>query len=173
MGEPPEIASWWTPSVIGWSSSRWGITSPTHTTPLSWFGYHCYLLIHMSMNAPEASSTKSKRSRTVTDASWKRDILRASVFAMSSACFTWRGPHVLTDLTTWRNVTGRQMYGNDQMTNNVADILYKSPPPPPAVVYFFQAGALFCTDNAKFDLFVPVWLLCRNFMNFLVPFLQA
>ena len=27
---------------------------------------------------------------------------------------------------------------------------YLSPPPPPAVVYFFQAGALFCTENAKF-----------------------
>ena len=83
LREPPEIASWWTPSVIGWSSSRWGITSPTYTTPLSWFGCHCFLLIHMSMNAPEARSTKTKRSRTVTDANWKRDILRASVFAIN------------------------------------------------------------------------------------------
>ena len=48
------------------------------------------------------------------------------------------------------------MYGNDQMTNNVADILYKSPPPPPAVVYFFQAGALFSTDNAKFRLILAI-----------------
>ena len=140
LREPPEIASWWTPSVIGWSSSRWGIISPTDTRPLSWFGCHCYLLIHMSMNAPEASSTKTKRSRTFTDANWKRDILRAS--AMSSACFTWRGPHVLTDLTTWRNVTGRQMYVWPKDQQCCRHTQNKSPPPPP-VWCTFSSGCPF------------------------------
>ena len=32
----------------------------------------------------------------------------------------------------------------------LGDSWYLSPPPPPAVVYFFQAGALFCRENAKF-----------------------
>ena len=42
--------------------------------------------------------------------------------------------------------------------------LYLSPTPPPTVVYFYQAGALFCIENAKF------WLFCCEFTHFLVYF---
>ena len=48
---------------------------------------------------------------------------------------------------------------------------YQSPPPPPAMVYFFQAGALFCTENAKFlPMQANLGYFVANLRTFWCPF---